>query len=523
MGERAAPPSHQLSHIIINMTDYLSLKKSIFSKYLSDVPKVTGIMPTAFLISDLYHFMKGHNGGMLPPQKMQTIVRAWVSDPTSNAIPINVIQGFTGSSYFGACNNEWLQTTQEEFIITPMRSWYDSGKLGLKWQDGEVTLQGVTNDPMAQQLFEDYKKMNEGMFAQIKAKGVTTNRTPHGAIEPGVIMSVLGNVYDPFVEEVTTVGRSECNTISCGYANLHALEPIEENKVANYIDEILETNKNNKQTFIVGGGQYGNSKTVALYKTLYNFERKLIEYSLKQSAKFEDWKNVFDSLMEFLYIKLDTLANAVQTLKYILYGDAGKEFIYAISFVYNRISGTTDSRFKNNTEMNKYATNAIEQLIKKSEENSDVVKTIANVNNEIKSTIYYDILIEGAVKISKLTFDLPRAKNNAENITKVEITDSDSLIVNSEWNYVNRVSTYELTNTSTSNEINFDLFLSKDERYVFVSALNFMRQWYEHKAKSIDDEVARNNFHTAVMCIAYSFDFFIIDINTCAFYGVQLI
>jgi hypothetical protein len=493
------------------MTDYLSLKKRIFSKYLEDAPKVTGILPTAFLISDLYHFMKGNNTASLPPQKMQTIVRAWVSDPTSNAIPITLVNGFLGSSFFGACNNEWLQTTKDEFIITPLRSWYDSGEMGLKWKNGEVTLQGQP-DEMAQKLFEEYKAMNNKMFTQIETKQLQSNRTPNGAIDPGVIMSILGNVYDPFVEEITTSARSDCNTVSCGYATLHELTNVEAAEIELYMETIFETYKDSN-ALVIGGA--GSSDYVDLYKKFYDYERKLIGELLKHNESFDLWQTTFDKMCDELITFYNDFDSDIQMTKTMNYEKHSRKFIYAISFVFNRIASMKKSRFEDNEKMHNYAINKIREVFNYVDNNKNDMKKILNdYVNKIDSTIYYDALYYGKPHISKLTFDI----HDTIMIKKMSVNDDDLKVEthNGSFTYMNNIATI----TDDTEMITYPIY--KNKNYVLVGTVNFMHKLYDHECTNELTEEAKKNMYNAIMCIAYSFDFFIIDIEKCTFYGVQI-
>jgi hypothetical protein len=90
------------------MSDYGTVKKQILHKYLVDVPTVANVRPHAFLLSDMYHYLKTtKNGNTLRP-----LLRTWVSDLSNDFIPISTLNDFMHSPYFGQCDQNLLSLTQ---------------------------------------------------------------------------------------------------------------------------------------------------------------------------------------------------------------------------------------------------------------------------------------------------------------------------------------------------------------------------------------------------------------------------
>jgi hypothetical protein len=441
----------------------------------------------------------------IPPQKLQTVVRSWVSDPTVNIIPVQMVQSFMASPFFGACNNDWLKITENDFTITPLRSWYESGNYGEKWKDADkVSLEGI-KDPMAEYLFKELKEANKNMFARLE-RPINSQIDPMGRVDPGIIMTSLGNMYDPFINEMTEK-KPVFDTVSCGYAMLGECDKTDESEVRGYLNEIVSeyssTDKekiDNNRKFVIGGDFSG--RTVDTYRMLRELERDFVKgYIKNDDALFNDAVERAKSLM---LSSFSALEDAVKFTKVHQYTVLVRDFIYQTSFIANRIGTDNASRFsgsKFDTKITEMFSGFISTITKQL---TDEIKKVISTNNPT-TTIYNEVLSFEKYRLAEITFDVA-ARIVVKKVDAYENTVTTTFDDGKLKPFTNTTTNYD-DGRSIDDAETYTLFKRKD--FILVSAAQYALKTFK--------DIATDH---AIECIANSIDFFVINVATSKFYAV---
>jgi hypothetical protein len=524
-------------------SDYKSLKRKIFERYLMDVPVVQGIQPVSFLISDMYHFLKSTN----PTQdssKIQTVLKAWVADPNVNTIPQPMLTSFmNATNYFGACNQTWLPITANDFAILPFRNWYDAGVYGEKLIDDNVELL-VSNDPFAAKLLEMHKQAaKEVLPIAINPQKFYDS---YGNQIQAPIAITLPSIYEPFSDELKKQGALD-SSHSAYLAGLSSrcdtINDEERNILESYVKNIMT-----HTDLLIGGGTHPNFDVAkSAYFDVRHFQKDILSYVYAE--KYSSFSDRIENIKMSLGNKIGYITITSAGVKMV---DPvfEKNYVYLfhfISYIVNKISDGVNNSLPDKKELLAYKqtlNNFVNDIVDRFKNTIHVYLKAGMELPECKP-MFIELLECTSHDYCELFIDVEPSASESFIVKPVPLYTDELLITYKSGKHFATTSkvpdisysnkTYGLLdkdgNATRSNDKN-SMYAKRNEdgyEYRIVTAMSFMQNGYRQYVNQVigDDEYFKRQLEINKLIdgVGMTFDFIIIKINevneSSTLYGVR--